>query len=612
MQETYQDYTTEQKNGVPMELNPSNASIEESSDILLPNQKDHLNHIAVDIGGSLAKIVYYTNQPSKRLNFTKFETHQIDECLEFLVNLTKENNTSTISATGGGAHKFYEKFKTILNLKIFKMDEMECLITGLNFLVRQIPYEVFTFEEKKAKFNVEGLNEKKSIFPYMLVNIGSGVSIIKVTGENCFERVSGTSLGGGTLWGLLSLLTDNDSYDEMLKDSEEGDNKTVDMLVGDIYGGDYEKIGLKSTTIASSFGNVLKIPKGDRKNIPKEDISRSLLYLVSNNIAKLNNIERIYFSGFFIRGHPQTMHTLTFAINFWSKGKIQALFLRHEGYLGAMGAFLRHDSIMNKRLSLKPFIVENFSLAEKINDYSLTKIGALQTFTIDFSSFPKLLPGYLPDTTDLSDINKFNYWVDLLDKNLGGLVDLATKKGKEEANGHKFSKLYRNHLANLRENPYQYGVISVRRLLDLREQCLREMGFVDIFDQIKKDENENSLKVLPKFLKSLEEIKDEDTLITTLIENILGGNMYDWGSTSVLEMLKTGNFTFEKAKSKVNFPKKFNNRQELISNLKVKNRYKKCVIFCDNSGADILLGILPFTKFLLNKGTKVVLYLLNS
>ncbi|KAJ3207151.1 hypothetical protein HK099_000339 [Clydaea vesicula] len=538
MQETYQDYTTEQKNGVPMELNPSNASIEESSDILLPNQKDHLNHIAV----------YYTNQPSKRLNFTKFETHQIDECLEFLVNLTKENNTSTISATGGGAHKFYEKFKTILNLKIFKMDEMECLITGLNFLVRQIPYEVFTFEEKKAKFNVEGLNEKKR------------VSIIKVTGENCFERVSGTSLGGGTLWGLLSLLTDNDSYDEMLKDSEEGDNKTVDMLVGDIYGGDYEKIGLKSTTIASSFGNVLKIPKGDRKNIPKEDISRSLLYLVSNNIGQI--------------------------------AFLNALFLRHEGYLGAMGAFLRHDSIMNKRLSLKPFIVENFSLAEKINDYSLTKIGALQTFTIDFSSFPKLLPGYLPDTT--------------------GLVDLATKKGKEEANGHKFSKLYRNHLANLRENPYQYGVISVRRLLDLREQCLREMGFVDIFDQIKKDENENSLKVLPKFLKSLEEIKDEDTLITTLIENILGGNMYDWGSTSVLEMLKTGNFTFEKAKSKVNFPKKFNNRQELISNLKVKNRYKKCVIFCDNSGADILLGILPFTKFLLNKGTKVVLYLLNS
>ncbi len=48
------------------------------------------------------------------------------------------------------------------------------------------------------------------------MNIGSGVSIIKVTNENTFERVSGTSLGGGTLWGLLSLLTHAKNYDEML------------------------------------------------------------------------------------------------------------------------------------------------------------------------------------------------------------------------------------------------------------------------------------------------------------------------------------------------------------------------------------------------------------
>lgn len=37
-------------------------------------------------------------------------------------------------------------------------------------------------------------------FPYLLVNIGSGVSIIKVTSLNEFERVSGSSLGGGTFW----------------------------------------------------------------------------------------------------------------------------------------------------------------------------------------------------------------------------------------------------------------------------------------------------------------------------------------------------------------------------------------------------------------------------
>ena len=49
--------------------------------------------------------------------------------------------------------------------------------------------------------------------PCLLVNIGSGVSIIRVDEDGSFERVSGTSLGGGTLWGLLSLLTPAQTFD---------------------------------------------------------------------------------------------------------------------------------------------------------------------------------------------------------------------------------------------------------------------------------------------------------------------------------------------------------------------------------------------------------------
>lgn len=37
------------------------------------------------------------------------------------------------------------------------------------------------------------------------------------------------------------------------------------------------------------------------------------------------------------------MNTLSYAIRFWSKGEKQAYFLRHEGYLGAVGAFIRRQ-----------------------------------------------------------------------------------------------------------------------------------------------------------------------------------------------------------------------------------------------------------------------------
>ena len=57
-----------------------------------------------------------------------------------------------------------------------------------------------------------------------MVNIGSGVSMVKVTkpGPEGFERIGGSSLGGGTLWGLLSLLTDAKDYNEMLEMAQNG------------------------------------------------------------------------------------------------------------------------------------------------------------------------------------------------------------------------------------------------------------------------------------------------------------------------------------------------------------------------------------------------------
>ena len=60
--------------------------------------------------------------------------------------------------------------------------------------------------------------------------------------------------------------------------------------------------------------------------------------------AEKHNLDRIYFGGCFIRGHAATISTLSYAIRFWSKGTKRALFLRHEGYLGSIGAWLKNLS----------------------------------------------------------------------------------------------------------------------------------------------------------------------------------------------------------------------------------------------------------------------------
>lgn len=451
-------------------LSEESPETRDSRGIYLPEYVEPVSHIAVDIGGSLAKVVYFTRSPAPpsspsivatrgsssptsissdvsesflpvppsvsmrsngaltplilesqshpngialspldndkllnsimrrtsqhfpggSLNFDRFETDNIDECVEFIQGLiersAKVNGVSIeemrkgvkIMATGGGAHKFYELFSEELGVEVRREDEMECLIEGLKFITL-IPDEVYYFSDEliqsvshpttaKAKavpsIGPNGILERPSPdppkyavtfesnpttqLPCLLVNIGSGVSIIKVDEDGKFERVSGTSLGGGTLWGLLSLLTPATNFDEMLAFSEKGDNATVDMLVGDIYGQDYGRLGLKSTTIASSFGKVFK-KGGEKVKFSPEDISRSLLYAISNNIGQIAymnaekyGLDRIYFGGCFIRGHAATITTLSYAIRFWSKGTKRALFLRHEGFLGTIGAWIKN------------------------------------------------------------------------------------------------------------------------------------------------------------------------------------------------------------------------------------------------------------------------------
>jgi len=60
---------------------------------------------------------------------------------------------------------------------------MDCLVKGCNFLLKCIPDESFVYQKKPQPGTSEYkfLPSASDIFPYMLVNIGSGVSILKAS-----------------------------------------------------------------------------------------------------------------------------------------------------------------------------------------------------------------------------------------------------------------------------------------------------------------------------------------------------------------------------------------------------------------------------------------------
>ncbi|GAQ88623.1 pantothenate kinase 2 [Klebsormidium nitens] len=737
-------------------LNLSGAAIhgpeeEKHPSILLPNQQQDVSHFAIDIGGSLIKLVYFSKHPDStppldrskgqtrpptppqapdalqerasshegagtskaavssprlsswpslraalrkggRLHFVKFETAKLSECLEFIeqkklhyynaMGLEGQEDTVwgygaakdvTIKATGGGAFKYADVFKERMGITLEKEDEMECLVAGANFLLKAVRDEAYTHMDGRKQF--VHFSQPSDLFPYLLVNIGSGVSMIKVNEDSSFERVSGTNLGGGTFWGLGRLLTKCSSFDEILEMTRRGDNSAVDMLVGDIYGGmDYSKIGLSASTIASSFGKVVSQDKGLEDYRP-EDIALSLVRMVSYNIGQISvlnamryGLKRIFFGGFFIRGHDITMDIIAFAINFWSKGAMRAMFLRHEGFLGALGAFLSYNDEAGPLLqgSTSSQFVERFpmgapfaggevhgppikDLNEKITwmekfvrtgsgitaptptsqpppDLARTAsgpslhVGVLHLYP-SLEPFPLLderQASYEPNTFDMADPEEREYWLRILEAHIPGVVEkaVASEGSTDDAQrrGHAFALAFQAHLAKLRAEPAAYGQLGLANLLDMREDCLREFSFRDAYRTVKERENEASLAVLPDLLAELDAMTP-DLRLTALVEGVLAGNIFDWGSAACVELYQSGTILdiYRMSRNKLKRPWKVDDFDALKQRFlgdgtgPPPRPHARALLFVDNSGADAVLGMIPLARELLRRGTAVAM-----
>ena len=192
-------------------------------------------------GGSLIKLVYFSMSSTDggdpaggKLHFVKFETSKVQECIDFIraKGLQRSGDGDEpirVKATGGGAFKYSDVgwggveaervgmlwrrripsrrkpqarttvilssslqpssqiFKEQLGLILEREDEMGCSVDGCNFLLKAVRHEAYRYANQQIEF--EDINP--GMFPYLLVTIGSGVSMIPVDGANRYTRVSG-------------------------------------------------------------------------------------------------------------------------------------------------------------------------------------------------------------------------------------------------------------------------------------------------------------------------------------------------------------------------------------------------------------------------------------
>jgi damage-control phosphatase, subfamily II, stand-alone protein len=157
------------------------------------------------------------------------------------------------------------------------------------------------------------------------------------------------------------------------------------------------------------------------------------------------------------------------------------------------------------------------------------------------------------------------------------------------------------------------GKICCKRLCLIRDTCLRDVGFWDPYLAIKAAENDKALALLPLVLKELDAVLDDAARFEMAVKGVFAGNIFDLGAPDLAAKYEAGadaGDMFAAAKDNLLgrpwVVDELDALQQRMSYVEVPP-HKKAMIFVDNAGADFVLGLLPFARELLKRGTAVVI-----
>lgn len=140
-----------------------------------------------------------------------------------------------------------------------------------------------------------------------------------------------------------------------------------------------------------------------------------------------------------------------------------------------------------------------------------------------------------------------------------------------------------------------------------RNRMLAEFGWPDPYRQVKARENRLATELYPGVIKRIDATPAAQRW-ESLIRGVFAGNMFDLGSPKTIEMYHRGEIKFQTILDNVPpHPWFRDDADALIKRLGPPARYCQAMIFVDNAGTDIVLGMVPLARELARVGIRVVL-----
>jgi type II pantothenate kinase len=116
---------------------------------------------------------------------------------------------------------------------------------------------------------------------FLMVNMGTGTSFVRVTGEN-IEHLGGSGLGGGTITGLMNAKNGLEkSVDEICRLAADGDRSHTDLRVIDVFGKH-----MKETELLSGDVTVSNLQRLDRLS-SDADFAAGMINMLAESILMM-------------------------------------------------------------------------------------------------------------------------------------------------------------------------------------------------------------------------------------------------------------------------------------------------------------------------------------
>lgn len=126
---------------------------------------------------------------------------------------------------------------------------------------------------------------------------------------------------------------------------------------------------------------------------------------------------------------------------------------------------------------------------------------------------------------------------------------------------------------------------------------------------MKAKENEQALSLLPGLLAELDSISDPTARLEQALRGVFAGNIFDLGAAASAQQYAEGGMSFSATRAKLlQRPWAVDDMDALLAHFGAV-QHRKALLFVDNAGADVLLGMLPLARELLKRGAQVGLRL---